>query len=124
MGKRVPSHCTAAGKALLAYQDEQEIARYINHPLKAFTKITITSPEELWNELLKIRKQGYSISHGEYREMISSVAIPIFDDENSITAALSVTKPTNLLTNGQIHRLLPEIKTYGRLISERLGFGL
>ncbi|WP_071394842.1 IclR family transcriptional regulator [Bacillus tuaregi] len=122
MGKRVPSHCTAAGKALLAFQEDEEIACYINQPLKAITRHTITSSEDLWNDLINIRKQGYSISHGEYREMISAVAIPVFDDDNRVIVSLSVTKPTNLLSNGHIQRIVPALKNYGQLISEQLGY--
>jgi IclR family KDG regulon transcriptional repressor len=121
MGRRVPSHCTASGKLLLAHQDEEEIARYITQPLKAYTNKTICSSEELWNELILIRKRGYSISHGEYREMISSVAMPIFNDDDDVIASLSVTKPTHLMQSLQIKQIVEQMRVFSRLISEQMG---
>ncbi len=120
MGKRVPAHLTAAGKALLAFQSDEEIAQYISKPLERSTEQTITCSDKLWNELIKIRESGYSTSFGEYQEMVGAVAIPIMDEEGKVMASLSVTKPKNLLNSNQIQRILPEMKMKGRIIAERL----
>ncbi|WP_017727646.1 IclR family transcriptional regulator [Halalkalibacterium ligniniphilum] len=121
MGKRLPSHCTAAGKVLLAYQDEQEIAHYLQKDLNAFTERTITSKEDLWNELIKIRRKGYALSHGEFRTGVSSVSVPVYDEFDRVVVALSVTRPTELMSSGQVERVKGEMEIYSRLISESLG---
>ena len=52
VGKRAPIHCTGAGKAILAYQDEAEIDRIlIFSKLESFTEYTVTDIEEIKNQL-------------------------------------------------------------------------
>ncbi len=120
MGRRVPSHCTAAGKVLLAYQEEEEIARFFQSDLKKYTEHTIVAKEALWDELMKIRQRGFSISHGEYRKGVSSVSVPIYNEFDKVVGALSVTRPTELYTSGQIEFVKTEMEMYSRLISESL----
>jgi DNA-binding IclR family transcriptional regulator len=121
MGKRVPAHCTASGKMMLAHQDEAEINRVLQSDLKAYTRKTITSPDKLKAELKKIKEAGYAVSHEEFAEGMSSVAIPVYDDMSRVLAAICVTKPTSHLSSAQIQHLLKEMKMYSRLITEQLG---
>ena len=122
IGNRVPSHCTAAGKMLLAMQSEEEISSYLERDLVAYTDKTITSPEKLWNNLIEIRKKGYAISHEEFKNGVSAVALPIYDNSDQVIAAISVTKPTRFLrSTSQIEYILKEMRVYSRLISEKLG---
>ncbi len=124
MGKRIPSHCTAAGKVLLAYQDEEEIARFLQNELKPFTENTIISKEAFWDEMINIRRRGFATSHGEFRKGVSAVAVPIYDEFDKVVGALNVTRPTELFSSGQIERVKTEMSMYSRLISESLGMVL
>jgi DNA-binding IclR family transcriptional regulator len=68
IGKRTPLHCTAVGKAIMAYLSEDEINLIIKEKgLKKFTENTITTKKDLENEFKKIREQGYAVSGPAFR---------------------------------------------------------
>lgn len=56
IGKRVLAHCTALGKALLAFLDDRLLERYLKKErLHRLTENTITDPDHLRSELEKVR---------------------------------------------------------------------
>ncbi|KIL35474.1 hypothetical protein SD71_13195 [Cohnella kolymensis] len=124
MGVRVPCHCTASGKILLAFQDELEINRVLKEKMKSYTKKTITTGEQLSIELQKIKQTGYALSREEFKIGVSSVAVPVYDDLNRVIAAINVTRPTQLLSSAEIDNVLKEMKYCSRLITERVGIKL
>ena len=67
LGGRSPAYCVATGKALLAYAPTALIDS-ISLELKPFTAYTITSPNKLRNELEKVRRVGYAVHRGEWRD--------------------------------------------------------
>src|SRR5512143_9057 len=61
LGARLYAHCSALGKVLLAYRDEEDVKRIIQTAgLPRFTNNTITNEEDLLQSLAKIRKQEYA----------------------------------------------------------------
>lgn len=121
IGKRVPSHCTASGKILLAFQEKDEVERYLNSPIKAYTPKTITSKEILLDQLEEVREKGFVLCQEELKEGISSVAIPVYNDDDEVVAAMSVTGASNQFYPTQVQGYLKEMRMYSRLITERLG---
>jgi IclR family KDG regulon transcriptional repressor len=121
MGKRVPAHCTASGKMMLAHQDDAEIARVLQSDLKAYTPNTITAAEPLIAELNKIKESGFALSNEEFTAGMNSVAIPVYDDMSRVMAAICVTKPRQDFSSAYIQRTIKEMKMYSRLITEQLG---
>lgn len=93
IGQRFPLTCTGTGKALLAFQSEQFISSLLAGKLKRYTRRTVTDPNELKNELQRIRKRGYALNKGEWREDIGGVAAPVFDHSGAVVGALGVTIP-------------------------------
>lgn len=89
LGTRFPSHCTSAGKVILAFNPT--IAKEVTKVLKPYTSKTIINPEHFIDELKKIRKQGYVISVREYRENITSIGVPIFNDVGDVVASITIT---------------------------------
>jgi IclR family KDG regulon transcriptional repressor len=122
IGRRVPSYCTASGKVLLAHQNEQEIEHQLSGKLKAHTSKTITSKEMLLEQLEQVRSKGYAFTSEELKEGISSVAIPVYNDDAKVVAAISVTGATSQFYSSQVQSYIQEMKMYSRLITERLDF--
>lgn len=59
IGVRAPLYCTSVGKAILAYLPDNEIRRVaIEHGLARFTETTITTEEQLWTVISRIRARG------------------------------------------------------------------
>src|SRR5258708_31411960 len=80
IGLRTPVHCTAEGKALIAFQPPLMIERIINAGLERRTPRTMIDPAALTEELAKIRVRGYAIDDEEYELGVRGIASPIRDD--------------------------------------------
>jgi len=90
VGGRAPAHCVATGKALLAFADEATVALLACTPLKRFTNTTIVSQAQLMKELAQVRKRGYAINRGEWKEGVNGLAVPIFDHTRKAVAAVGM----------------------------------
>lgn len=67
VGARAPAHCTAAGKALLAHEDLDDLALFLPSPLPAATVRSRTSVDALVRELREVRGSGVAHEADEYR---------------------------------------------------------
>lgn len=71
-------HARGSGKLLLAFAPEDARERYLaSHPLKRFTRHTITDRERLRAEFERIRELGYANDEEEYHEGVCCLAAPI-----------------------------------------------
>lgn len=89
VGGRMPAHCTAVGKVLLAY-DADAATEALANPLRSFTGHTITDPRALAAELDRIRRAGIAFDDEESQPGLSCVAVPVRDPGGRPVAALSV----------------------------------
>ena len=122
IGRRVPLHCTAVGKAKLAYLDSQEIDRIIHQVgLPRYTPHTISDPERLRAELSLIRERGFAVDNEEHEVGIRCVAAPIRDESGAVIASCSVSGPAGRMTDERIAELAPEVVQVADAISRRLG---
>jgi IclR family transcriptional regulator, KDG regulon repressor len=121
IGDRVPTHCTAIGKMLLAHQSEKEVERVIECGLPPFTNKTIVSAKDLKEQLLDIRKKEYALTMEELRNGISSVAVPVKNDFGKVVGAISVTGPKSSFYLNQIDQYVRELRQCSRLITEQMG---
>lgn len=117
-----PCHCTGVGKAALAYQPEQTIDRIIKLGLPAYTRNTITDPQELRSELAKIRERGYSLDLAEVEVNVHCVAAAIYNSSGKVVAAISISGSAKRLPEDRLHELAPLVVKHAKLISARLGF--
>ena len=124
IGKRVPAHCIAGGKAILAYQKEEKIEEIIQKGLTAFTSITITDPDLFREHMKEIRLKGYAQSQGEYLKEaeILSIAAPIFNYEGEAFASLSLVSIAQRTNKELLDNYVVEVKETARKISIQLGF--
>ena len=88
----VPCHCTAAGKALLAWRESWREA-VLAEPLGSFTDRTTTGPESLRRELGRTVARGYAVEDREYEPDTRGLAAPVFDRGGEAAAALAVVAP-------------------------------
>lgn len=94
VGRKLPLHATAAGKALLAWRSHHEVARLLRFPLKRYTEATIVQRDRLGEELALVRTQGYSTAWGELDREIAGVAAPVRDFTGSVVGVLTIGAPT------------------------------
>lgn len=94
VGARLPAHCTAAGKAILAQRGEgTELDLGVRR-----TKYSISSEAQLAVELAKVRTHGVAFEREELALGWGGVAAPIGGPGEDIMAAVSVSGPMNGMT--------------------------
>lgn len=110
IGGRALAHCVATGKAMLAFQPDSMLQRMASG-LAPSTPNSIVDPERFLQEMEKVRKQGYAINRGEWRETVCGVAAPIIDGNGHVIAAVGL--------SGPIERFKPQrIKVFAELVRE------
>lgn len=93
LGRTAPSHCTALGKAMLAFRPEAEVAEVLQRTeLVPYTKNTIVDAQEIMEELSRVRERGYSEDREEYSEYLECVAAPVFDETGTAFAGISTSR--------------------------------
>lgn len=100
IGALSPLHCTALGKAFLAFgrarmPDDQP----------SFTPRTLTTKRALVEEVERTRERGYSIDDEEFASGIRCVARPIYDEAGAMIAAIGVSGPSVRVTDARLHEL-------------------
>ena len=92
VGGRLPAHCTAVGKALLAYSPQATVSEYLATGLRRRTEASLATPAALEAAIVSIRNCGYATDRDETVPGVACVAAPIrnFDE---VVAAVSVCGP-------------------------------
>ena len=121
VGQRLPAHCTASGKLMLAYLSSEELDTILSQPLDSYTDNTITSPDELRSQLETIRNQGFAVDYEEYELGIYALAAPICDRNGTVIAAIGSPSPTRRMTQERISKIAVAFKEAAREISHRMG---
>ncbi|WP_330555559.1 IclR family transcriptional regulator [Burkholderia multivorans] len=117
-----PAHCTATGKAALAFQTDEVVERVIRLGLRPYTHNTITDPAALRKELALIRERGYSIDDEELSPGTRCVGAPIRNLSGRVFASISVSGPTRRVTKEKVPSLGETVMHYAAGISARLGY--
>lgn len=116
-GGRMPLHCTATGKVLLAYAPTAVSQTVLTQPLPRLTSRTVVAPARLRSELASIRLAGYAVESEETRLGYLSVAAPVIDGNRCVRAAVSVTAPT---ARTKVDKLVAAVRGAADQISARL----
>jgi len=119
----IPSlHATASGKIFLAYASPDFVSDYIsNKGLHSFTPNTLTNPEDLLEELKRIRTQGYALDRGEHRNGVLCVTAPIFDVNRDLVGAIGLISLLFKHSEEEIKDFIDGVTTAAKMISNKLG---
>lgn len=123
IGGRLPMHCSGLGKVLLAYSPNTEVQRIIAqkgmHPR---TLKTIVTKEELEKELQKIREVGYAVDDQEIMDGLRCVAVPIFDGNNKVLYAISVSGQCQNMQGQHFEKVIEVLTKTAKSISYEMGY--
>lgn len=123
IGKRNYVHCTALGKAMVAYQTESCVQEIISkHGLPRFSANTITSPERFMAELQITRDRGYAIDDYETEEPVRCIAAPIKDYDGQVIAAISTSGPMTRITPSRDPEISLAVCNAAHRISGAMGY--
>ena len=99
IGERMPMHCTAVGKAMLAFLDEGDRERFLQTAeLTRYTYNTITDRDILRDRLRRIRAAGYATDAEEWEYGLVCVAVPLLGADRRPVGGLSVSGPSIRMT--------------------------
>ena len=122
-GSVLAFHCSAQGKAALAYASEEFVARVLRAKLEIFTPYTVITPAKLTEQLAKIREQGWATAPNEAGIGLNTLAAPVFNASGRVCGAVGVVDIVQFIdevpTDEQRRRTMAAAKR----VSEALGHG-
>jgi DNA-binding IclR family transcriptional regulator len=108
IGSALYMHQNSGGKAILAHLPESEVEAIIDrHGLPGRTENTITTREDLYEELERTRERGYALNLSEDLEGIHAVGVPLIHD-GTVRGALTIAGPSYRVTRERCETALAE----------------
>lgn len=123
VGSRLPLHCSATGRVLLAaLSDEQVHILLTSQPRIKNTSRTVTDLHKLLTLIRECRANGYAMSNEEIENGVRSMAVPLFDSHNELHGALSISSRADRMTSSDmVSQLLPVLNRTQTWAQSRLG---
>ena len=127
VGARLPSHCTALGKVLLACGARNTLEDYdrevvSKHGVAAHTDATIVDRDKLIEHLRRVAAQGFALDVEEYERGVCCGAVPVMDASGHLVGAFSISGPSSRLDAETLEsRILPPLLRAGAALSRALG---
>ena len=95
VGGVINIHCSAAGKAVMAYRDRSEVKAILKaHGMVKLTENTITQEKQFFSSLDEVARKGFSFDLEENLEGLSCISAPIFNEYGRAVYAVSVSGPS------------------------------
>ncbi|OLZ52764.1 IclR family transcriptional regulator [Amycolatopsis keratiniphila] len=114
-GSRVPIHCSASGKMILAQMSPSQRRKLLAHaPLKQYTNKTIADLDALEAEFTRIRRDGFALDDEEFLPGLVCVAVLVPGRANLCVA---VQAPVMRLTPDKALQTLPALQRAAEAIS-------
>lgn len=121
-GSRVPIHCTANGKLLLAFAPRRLQERLVGSlGLEPYTRNTLTESAALRRELAEIRRRGYSEDNEEFLQGVCCLAVPVGDTRGRVVAGLAVSAPSARFPLEKARNYLPDLRACAEQLSPHMG---
>ncbi|WP_202411688.1 IclR family transcriptional regulator [Paracandidimonas lactea] len=103
IGSHVPLHCTASGKLFLALAPELQRRQILDRiELPRYTPKTLCDRQALERELRRIRGQGIGVDDEEFVRGMVAIAVPVYDDNDQVLAAIACHAPTAQRTMAEL----------------------
>lgn len=114
-------HATGSGKLLLAFIPEQELRSYLGTMrLERFTGNTITDPDRLCEDLVRIREKGASFDMEEYGNGVRCISVPVQDASRRVVACIDMVFPAFESNEETMHRLTTAMQKAAIQLSAQL----
>lgn len=123
LGMRFPAFCTAPGRAIMAFQPEEQALDVIDRTdRKPLTEHTITDRKALIALLARAREDGYAIAEQEIIPGAISVAAPVFDVTRRVLGAVNTFVPIARWPRKKAEKeLVPVVRQTAYDLSRSLG---
>ena len=123
IGEFTHMHWTSLGKVLLAECSDSRIEETVErHGLPKATEQTITDPESLFEEIRRIRRNGYALEDEERNLGMRSVSVPLRDEEENTIGALGIAGAKSRLTVSKCDKYVECLREKANIISLRYSY--
>lgn len=120
VGQRMPLHCTAAAKAILAFQPPNAInSLFAKEQVKRYTEYTKIDLQELQAELDEVSKTRVAFCVEEIEAGVSAISTPVFQRTGEALFSIGLIESTQSLKSRQ-EFLIEELLKMGSTASERM----
>jgi IclR family transcriptional regulator, pca regulon regulatory protein len=112
IGYRLPSFCTAVGRAMLGRLDDAALkSRLTAMKREALTPQTVTDPKKLLAAISTDRARGYSLVDREAEAHFRSIAVAVKRYDGAIVAAINIGAHVDRIsTDEMVKRFLPLLR--------------
>jgi IclR family transcriptional regulator, KDG regulon repressor len=122
VGASSPAYCSGLGKTLMAHLSEFDLNQTMKKiEFKANTEFTITKKTILKKELEEIRTLGYAIDRQELELGLICVAVPVYNQNNQVIAALSAAGPAIRFQEENVKGYVAILKNGADAIQQKIG---
>lgn len=97
-GEVLPPHAAASAKAILAFQPDETVTRFLSGPLEKLTPRTLTSVDVLKAELAEVRERGWALCDREIDDNVMAYAWPVRLRGAGVVYSVGVTGPCSRLS--------------------------
>lgn len=123
VGREVPLHSSAMGKAMLAGFSAEQLDRYLsNNELASRTVHTITDPDALRAELEEVKRRGYALDREENVPGIICVGAAVHDHLGRTRHAVSISTITLEHTLPELEAMASQVIACAARIADALGY--
>ncbi|MEN8222364.1 MAG: IclR family transcriptional regulator [Acidobacteriota bacterium] len=121
IGDTLPVYCTSLGKSILSILPEDEMLKSIgNINFKKITRNTIEGPEQLIQQINKIKQDGHSVDNEEYEEGLVCISVPLFLKDHNFYGSISLSGPSIRFDKKTLQILTVKLKEYRNIIINKL----
>jgi DNA-binding IclR family transcriptional regulator len=110
-GSRVPAHCTAIGKLLLAQLSARERSKVLAAmTLTRYTSRTLTDPQRLGAALDRIRASRVGTDEQEFIDGVVCVSVPVTAEDGAVIGGIAISAPEARVTLEQALQFVPRMR--------------
>jgi IclR family transcriptional regulator, pca regulon regulatory protein len=122
VGSRIPSYCSATGKALLAFLPRADLERLLDRmDFIQRGPRTLTDKNSLLAELDQVRRTGIATNDEELESALRSIAAPVRSRSGQVVAAVNVAIPWSpVAISDLVTQLGPAIQATAKQIAARV----
>lgn len=90
-GRRLPLHAAASGKAILAFQNEGFVSRYLTRPRVRYTDRTKVDDADILREMARVREEGMAVCENELDAGVLSYGHPVPAVDGHVLYSIGIT---------------------------------
>jgi len=124
VGKRLPAHCTAIGRSILAGLSRDELLKLYGRTQKldSYNSKSPSTVQELFNLLRTVRRTGFAYDNEELYKGVFCLGAPIRNHSGEAMAAVSLSLPSSRADAKNLSRLRSLLLEAAADLSRQMGY--